>query len=66
MKILLRTWLFLVLACAASFAGTEDKEVHNVSVIRLIAAPQGYAQKGAHVVGFLNIGFEGDAAEYTG
>jgi hypothetical protein len=53
--------LYLVFACFAFAAGDEDKEVYDVSIIRLIAAPKEYARKAVRVVGFLNIGFEGDA-----
>lgn len=61
MKIVFRTWLFLVFVCAAFSVGAAPKEVHDVSIIRLIAAPKDYNQKTVRVVGFLNIGFEGDA-----
>src|SRR5438067_12180034 len=61
MKTAFRTWLFFVLACTAFSAGTGRNEVHDVSIIRLIAAPQDYAQKIVRVVGYLSIEFEGDA-----
>ena len=61
MKTIFSVGCHLVLACAAFAAGGEDKEVHDVSIIRLIAAPQDYAHKTVRVIGFLNIAFEGDA-----
>ena len=61
MKTLFSVWLFLVLVCAGFSAGAEIKEVYDVSIIQLIATPKKYAHKAVRVVGFLNIGFEGDA-----
>ncbi len=61
MKTAFRTWLFFVLVCTAFSAGTVRNEAHDVSIIRLIAAPQDYAKKVVRVVGYLNIGFEGNA-----
>ena len=61
MKPLLRTWLSFVLVCVAFSAGGGTKEVYDVSIIRLIAAPKDYDGKMVRVVGFLNIAFEGDA-----
>jgi hypothetical protein len=61
MKTVFRVWLYLMLACAAFPAGVEVKEVYDVSIIQLIATPKKYAHKAVRVVGFLNIGFEGDA-----
>jgi hypothetical protein len=61
MKIVIRSWLLLVLLCAAFPADADDKEVYDVSIIRLIASPKEYAHKTVRVMGFLNIAFEGDA-----
>ena len=61
MKTVVTTCLFLVLACAGSSAIAATDEVHDVSIIQLIAAPKDYAQKKVSVVGFLNIGFESDS-----
>lgn len=49
-----------MLVCTV-FSADVRNEPHDVSIIRLIAAPQDYAQKVVRVVGYLNIGFEGDA-----
>jgi hypothetical protein len=61
MKNIVTIYLFLVLVCAGLSAAAETKEVYDVSIIRLIAAPKKYDHKAVRVVGFLNIGFEGDA-----
>jgi hypothetical protein len=60
MKTLFSVWLFFVVICAGFPARAETKEVYDVSIIQLIAAPKLYAKKTVQVVGFLNIEFEGD------
>lgn len=59
MKTLLRVWLFFVLVCVRFSANAETKEVYDVSIIQLIAAPREYAHKTVRVMGFL--GFEAEA-----
>lgn len=61
MKTAFRTWLCFALVCTAFSAGVGRNEAHDVSIIRLIGAPKDYAHKLVRVVGYLNIGFEGDA-----
>jgi hypothetical protein len=51
----------VVLVFNAFAAGTANNEAHDVSIVRLIASPQDYARKLVRVVGYVSIGFEGDA-----
>jgi hypothetical protein len=60
MKTTFKTWLFFMLVCTV-FSADVRNEPHDVSIIRLIAAPKDYAQKVVRVVGYLSIEFEGDA-----
>src|SRR5437773_9916230 len=60
MKTVVGVGLFFGLVCSVFSAGAEDKEIYDVSIIRLIGSPQDYAHKIVRVVGFLNIAFEGD------
>ena len=53
--------LFLLLVSAAFPAGNARPEATDVSMIRLIAAPQEYSKKVVRVIGYLNIEFEGNA-----
>lgn len=64
MKAITTTLLSLAVICAEFSSGAESKEVYDVSIIQLISAPKEYASKEVRVVGFLNIGFEGDAVYF--
>ena len=61
MNAVFRVSLALMIVSSALGAGTPKKEAEDVSIIRLIAAPERFAGKLVCVIGFLNIAFEGDA-----
>ena len=61
MNSLLRLSLALVIVSSALGAGTPRNEAEDVSIMRLIAAPERFAGKLVCVIGFLNIAFEGNA-----
>jgi hypothetical protein len=60
MKKFLRTCLSLTLISSGFCNDVRDDPI-DVSIIRLVAAPKDYAQKVVRIVGYLNIGVEGDA-----
>jgi hypothetical protein len=61
MSPVLRVSLALAIVSSALGAGTPKNEAQDVSIIRLIAAPERFAGKLVRVIGYLNIEFEGDA-----
>src|SRR5262245_12174969 len=56
-----KSFIFVfVFAVLANAAGTHQRAI-DVSIIRLIAAPEAYANKVVRVIGYLNIEFECNA-----
>ncbi len=60
MKNFVRTCVSLILI-SSGFSNDADNGPIDVSIIRLVASPKEYAQKVVRIVGYLNIGVEGDA-----